>query len=126
MTFKQKLLEVLVQICWIPISAFINGCAVSLLLTAAAYAIEAFCILPGLKHVEMKEGRSYVEHTGDGYRSRYEPSDEEAMAWGYIFFALPLRCISLLLSIFALFIPRLEIRIRNDRGGFLGIMLDVA
>lgn len=142
MTYKQKLLEVLVQLCWLPISAFLTGLILTIFFSFFGFLLEAYVILP-LKKFEISEGRHYsvdpstkvsayegidgrikvqVEHD-DG--SRYELSDSETAAWYLAFFALPLRCISLLLSIFALIIPPLNIKIKNNRGGFLGIALDV-
>lgn len=72
---------------------------------------------------------AYVEETK--YRVEHDSGDRHewgGSSWGVLFyclFAFPLRCISLLLSLFAIFIPPLNVCIRQNSVGFLDMALDV-
>lgn len=162
MIFGRKLLEVLIQIALLPLAAITTACTSILLTIIAAplaylgYVIEE-SILSWLKDYTAEEGVRYhvkpsdtvsitetfsgdykveVKHD-DGVR--YTMSGSEFGVWVLALFALPLRIITLLLSLLALIIPPLKIKAMNTyysnigsaiesnkQGTFWSIVFDIA
>lgn len=139
MNFWQKLLGIFIQVGLIFFSAFVNLFAWGLLSAPIAYvAEEAF--LEKWKNFEAAEGTYYryedpsykvkedlfgnIKVVYDDGRSYETSADEKAIA-AIIFFALLLRCISLLLSILALIIPPLNIKVKNNLNSRANIALDL-
>ncbi len=144
MSLGRKFLEVLIQIALVPVAALITGCMLMTLtvigfpLLFLGYIIEAF-ILDSLKDYTPEEGKTY--HVAPSYKvsanssgefevkydngERYTASGSE-IAVGFIaLFALPLRIITLLISIIALFFPSVNIKIKNNKGTWASIILDI-
>lgn len=149
MSFWRKLLEVLIQIALLPISALTTAFlmyVLSLILVFFAYLgylIEK-AMLGWLKNYSPEAGTTYyvkpsdtvsvTETLGGDYKvevkhddgERYAMSGSEFGVWVLAFFALPLRIITLALSILALIIPPLQIKAKNNRGTFWSIVFDIA
>lgn len=149
MSFGRKLLEVLIQIALLPISAVTTaflGFVLSLFFIPFAYfgyMIEE-AMLDWLKSYSPQEGTKYyvkpsdtvsvTETFGGDYKvevkhddgERYQMSGSEFGVWVLALFALPLRVITLTLSILALIIPSLKIKAKNVRGTFWSIVFDIA
>lgn len=150
MSFWRKLLEVLIQIALLPISAvttFFLVCVLSfffIFLAYLGYTIEE-AMLDWLKCYSPKEGTKYyvepsdtvsvTETFGGEYKlevkhddgERYQMSGSEFGVWVLALFALPLRIITLALSILALFIPPLQIKAYDDWStSFWSIVFDIA
>ena len=149
MSFWRKLLEVLIQIALLPVAALTTALMLSPLTIILffcfelGYLLEMF-VLDRLKEYTAEEGRTYyvnpsdtvsISETGTGeYKldvhhddgKRYEISASEFGIYVIAFFALPLRIITLALSILALIIPPLQIKAKNNRGTFWSIVFDIA
>lgn len=146
MSFKRKLLEVVIQIAMLPYSAlttvspFLIISIIFVILSVGAFFWEA-AFLETVKnyeasevgsktyHVEpsltfRQEGDSVVAHYDNGERTTFSPSERIVIL--LTFLALPLRVISLILSILALMIPRLNIKLKNNEQTYWNLFLDVA
>lgn len=144
MNFGRRLLEIFTQIALVPVAAMTTGLAFFVLgiVTAGVawfgYYLE-YGILAWLKNYTPEEGTTY--HVDPSYRvdedaygnievkydngERYTASGSE-IAVGFIaFFALPLRLLSLFLSVIALFFPFFNIKAKNNKGTWASIILDI-
>ena len=138
MNYGQKLLEPFIQFGLIFYSFFLFYFTWSLILSPIAYFVEVL-FLEKWKNFQPKEGTTYHEQPkwrvsedmfgklelkyDDG--ERYRTSSDEKAIIVLIIFAPIFRVISLLLSILALFIPPLCIKVENDRQGLPNIFLDI-
>ena len=143
MSYGRKILEVFIQIGMLPVSAFITAISlfwVTIFMSAAGllgYYMEK-ALLDATKGYKPREGYTYyvdpsvtasvsddrIEfHYDDG--KRYDISGNEFGVGVMGFFALPLRVISLALSVLALIIPPLCIKLKNNKGTFASIVFDI-
>lgn len=149
MKYYEKILEIIIQIVCIPLSAFINACGLQLLLCSPywvghlvgatfwwrkgekveegnTYNVgESDTLIETTTTHEIKDSRGntlasfdtkdYEIKHDDG--NRYEMSDSEFWGWLYSIFALHLRIISLVISIIALFVPKMYIKVSSPNKG---------
>lgn len=150
MSFWRKLLEVLIQIALLPVAAIITALMLFMLtlifyfVSYGGYYLEKW-ILGILKDYAPEKGTTYYVQPSDNvsvtetfsgdYKvevkhddgERYQMSGSEFGVWVLAFFALPLRIITLALSILALFIPPLQIKAYDDWStSFWSIVFDIA
>ena len=143
MSYGRKIMEVFIQIGMLPVSAFITAISaywVSIIMSFIGWL--GYCMekafLDSMKNFKPAEGYTYyvdpsvtasvsddkVEFHYDNGK-RYDMSGSEFGVGVMGFFALPLRIISLVLSIFALILPPLNIKLKNNKGTFASIVFDI-
>lgn len=138
MNWGQKLLEVFIQFGLIFYSVFIFYLTWSLILSIGAYFLEE-AFLEKWKDFKPEAGTTY--HVKPSYRveeglfddvkvvyddgKRTQMSGDQKLIIFMIIFLPIFRCISFLLSIIALILPPLNVKVENDSRSYANIMLDV-